>query len=273
MYSFTNNSIIKHTILILSACMLAACSVPKDIAYIQDKTTGVAETFNGNTGIEIQPQDMLDITVSSSRSPELAVMFNLSSSTTSIGSEIMGSGQNRITGYVVDNEGCIDFPVLGTIQVAGMNRWALASKIKEEILGRGLLSDAVVTVEFMNFKISVIGEVNSPGTYTISGDKVTILQGLALARDLTIFGKRTNVSVIREENGQRIIYNLDLTSSNLFTSPAYYLKQNDVIMVEPSDIKKRQSTVDDKNLRITSIAISTGSLLLTVVNLIINLAK
>ena len=129
----------------------------------------------------------------------------------------------------------------------------------------------MVTVEFTNFKVSVLGEVSSPGTYTIEGDKVTILQALSLARDLTIFGKRENVSVIREQNGKRVIYEVDLTSTDLFNSPAYYLQQNDIVYVEPSKIKQRQSTMDDKGLRITSIAISSGSLLVSLATLVTTL--
>ena len=117
----------------------------------------------------------------------------------------------------------------------------------------------------------MLGEVTSPGTYTIEGDKVTILQALSLARDLTIFGKRENVSVIREQNGKRVIYEVDLTSTDLFNSPAYYLQQNDIVYVEPSKIKQRQSTMDDKGLRITSIAISSGSLLVSLATLVTTL--
>lgn len=261
---------IKIAAIVAAAALLASCSAPKNIAYLQDVQTDTAQTINASTGIVIQPQDMLNITVTSALSPELAVQFNLSQATYSVGSEIV-SGQQRITGYVVNNSGTIDFPILGSLQVTGLNRWELAEKIKSEILSRKLLSDAVVTVEFMNFKISVLGEVSHPGTYSINGDKMTLLEGLSLASDLTIFGQRTNVTLVREDNGQRTIYTVDLTSSDLFKSPAYYLKQNDVIIVEPSDIKKRQSTVDDKSLRVTSIAISTGSLLLTIANLVVNL--
>ena len=123
----------------------------------------------------------------------------------------------------------------------------------------------------MNFKISVIGEVNSPGTYTIEGDKVTILQAISLAKDLTIFGLRENVSVIRERDGERTIYEVNLCDVSLFKSPAYYLQQNDVVYVQPSEIKARQSTTDDKALRMTSIFVSGGSLLVSLAALIVNL--
>ena len=141
------------------------------------------------------------------------------------------------------------------------------------LIDGGYLSDAVVTVEFMNFKVSVMGEVTSPGTFTVEGDKVTVLQALALARDLTIFGRRDNVSVIREENGQRTIYQINLTDVNMFKSPAYYLQQNDVIYVEPNEEKARQSTVDDKGLRLTSIAVSSASVLLSLISIILTVVN
>ena len=116
--------------------------------------------------------------------------------------------------------------------------------------------------------ISVLGEVKAPGTFSISGDRLTILQAISLAGDLTLFGQRKNVSVIRENAGERTIFQVDLTSTSLFQSPAYYLKQNDIIYVEPSDVKKRQSTVDDKALRITSIALSSSSVVVSLATLI-----
>ncbi len=223
-----------------------------------------------HAGIVIQPKDMISIVVSS-RNPELVPMFNLPVISYQAGSEIVNVGQQRLMGYVVDNDGYIDFPVLGELYVAGMTRWQLSDMIKERLLDEGLLNDAVVTVEFMNFKISVMGEVNAPGTYTIEGDKITILQALSLAKDLTIFGKRENVTVIRELDGKRTMYNINLCSVDMFKSPAYYLQQNDIIYVEPSEIRARQSTVDDKGLRTTSILVSSGSLLVSIATLIVSI--
>ena len=174
-------------------------------------------------------------------------------------------------GYVVDNDGFIDFPILGRLKVSGLTRWELSEMIKNRLLDEGYLTDCVVTVEFMNFKVSVIGEVNSPGTYTIEGDKVTVLQAISLARDLTIFGQRENVTVIRERDKERIMYQINLCDVSMFDSPAYYLQQNDIVYVEPSAIKARQSTTDDKALRMTSIMVSSGSLLVSIATMIISL--
>lgn len=259
--------------LILAVVLMTSCGTVKDIAYFQNKVVNEPEAIDKHAGIVIQPKDMLSIVVSS-RNPELVAMFNLPVISYQAGSEIVsGAGQQRLMGYVVDNNGYIDFPVLGPIKVAGLTRWELSKLIKERLLNEGLLTDAVVTVEFMNFKVSVIGEVNSPGTYTLNNDKVTILQAISLARDLTIFGQRENVCVIREREGERVIYEINLCDVSMFNSPAYYLQQNDVVYVQPSEIKARQSTTDDKALRMTSIFVSGGSLLVSIAALIVNLVR
>lgn len=251
--------------------ILSSCAPVKDIAYFQNKVINDPEKIDKHAGIVIQPKDMLSIVVSS-RNPELALMFNLMTVQQLPGAEVsMGSGQQRLLGYVVDNDGCIDFPVLGVLKVDGLTRWELSEMIKSRLVKEGYLTDAVVTVEFMNFKVSVLGEVTAPGTYSIEGDKVTILQALSLARDLTIYGQRENVSVIRERDGERTFYQVNLCDVDLFKSPAYYLQQNDVIYVEPSQEKARQSTIDDKNLRMTSIVLSGSSLLLSLASLLVGI--
>lgn len=260
--------------LILSLMLISSCGTVKDIAYFQNKVINEPEAIEKHAGIVIQPKDMLSIVVSS-RNPELVAMFNLPVVSYQAGSEIVATaGYNqRLMGYVVDNDGYIDFPVLGPLKVAGLTRWELSNLIKDRLLKDGLLTDAVVTVEFMNFKVSVLGEVNSPGTYTLNNDKVTILQAISLARDLTIYGQRENVCVIRESEGERIIYEINLCDVSMFNSPAYYLQQNDVVYVQPSEVKARQSTTDDKALRMTGIFVSGGSLLVSVAALIVNLVR
>ena len=258
---------------ILSALLLlCSCATVKDIAYFQNKIVDHPEKIDKHAGIVIQPKDQLSIVISS-RNPELAAMFNLPLITYQAGGETLSTGSQRLLGYVVDNQGMIDFPVLGPLKVDGLTRWELSEMIKKELLSRKLLSDAVVTVEFMNFKVSVIGEVAAPGTYAIQGDKVTVLQAISMARDLTIFGQRENVSVIRERNGERTIYEINLCDVDLFKSPAYYLQQNDIVYVQPNQNKARQSTIDDKGLRLTSIGLSGGSILISLATFIISLVK
>ena len=260
-------------VFLVAVFALSSCRTVKDIAYFQNKAVNQPEKVDRHAGIVIQPKDMLSIVVSS-RNPELVAMFNLPVISYQAGSEITSSGgYQRLMGYVVDNDGFIDFPILGRLKVSGLTRWELSEMIKARLLDEGYLTDCVVTVEFMNFKVSVIGEVNSPGTYTLTNDKVTVLQAISLARDLTIFGRRENVTVIRERNSERVMYQINLCDVSMFNSPAYYLQQNDVVYVQPSQIKARQSTTDDKALRMTSIMVSSGSLLISVASLIINLIK
>ena len=248
--------------------VLASCKTYEKINYMQDVRVDTPVEVSVKQGIRIQPQDMLSIVVSS-KTPELAMIFNLPVVSYQAGSEVVsGAGSQRLLGYVVDNNGEIDFPVLGKIKVAGLTRWEVQEYIKKTIIDAGLMKDLVVTVEFMNFKISIMGEVNSPGTYTINGDKVTLLEALSMARDLTIYGKRDGVYVVREENGVRTTYNVDLRSVSLFDSPVYYLRQNDVVYVEPNKVRAGQSTINENSLKSVSLWISIGSFLTSLAVLI-----
>lgn len=253
---------------------LASCNPEtyRKINYLQDVKSDTTMTMKVNKGVIIQPQDQLSIIVSS-LDPKLSSQFNLSLSTYLTGTEMSSSSTRRITGYVVDNDGFIDFPALGRLRAAGLNRWELQDKISNELADKGLLKDAIVTVEFMNFKISVLGEVSSPGSYTVIGDKITIFQALAQARDLTIYGQRNNVRVIREQNGQRQIYSLDLTDSDIFESPAYYLQQNDVVYVTPSKVRAGQGEINENYFKSGSFWISLASISMTTINFIIALTN
>jgi polysaccharide export outer membrane protein len=188
--------------------------------------------------LTIQPQDMLSIVVSS-KEPELALPFNLPLIS------YQGAGdtytQQRILGYVVDTEGNIDFPILGNLHVEGFTRNRLAQLIKEKIIAEGYIKDPIVTIQFMNFRIIVNGEVTRPGTYEIKGDHITLFEALSMAGDLTIYGRRDNVKVIREKNGNRTVHEVDLRTANIFDSPVYYLQQNDIIYVTPNRYRSNQT--------------------------------
>ena len=253
------------------ALTAVSCNTYRKINYLQDIVPDKAERIAINKGILIQPKDMISIVVSS-RNPELALIFNLPVISYQAGSEVVsGQGSQRLLGYVVDNDGYIDFPVLGLVKAAGLTRWELANEIKSMIIEGNYINDPVVTVEFMNFKISVMGEVTSPGTYNIEGDKITLLQALSLAKDLTIFGRRDNVSVIREQGDERIIYQVDLRSASIFESPAYYLQQNDIVYVEPNKVRAGQSTINENNIKSVSLWVSVGSFLTSLAVLIVNI--
>ena len=244
----------------------------KNINYMQDITEETVMNIKTNEGILVQPKDMISIVVSH-RDPELAAMFNLSNASYQAGGENRSLGSTyRLMGYSVDNQGDIDFPIIGKLHIAGMNRWEVADLVKTELATRNLLRDAVVIVEFMNFQISVLGEVARPGTYNITGDKINLMQALSLAGDMTIFGRRDNIQVTREENGKRHIYVVDIRNSDVYNSPAYYLRQNDIIYVEPNKVRAGQSTVNENNFRSVSFWASLSSTVLSIVNMIILIA-
>lgn len=262
--------------LILILCLvvgLTACKTPEKINYIQDIEPGVAQPIESRQSIIIQPKDMLSIIVST-KDPELAAIFNLGVRANRAGVPTDSYTSNQyLSGYVVDNNGDIDFPVLGKIHAAGLSRWALQEKITRELTERDLLKDMIVTVEFMNFKVSVLGEVKQPGTYSIEGDKVTILEAIAMAGDLTVYGIRDEVYVIREENGERQNFKLDLRSKDIFNSPAYYLRQNDIIYVKPNEVRAGQSTINQNSVRSISLWLSISSLLTSISILVVNWVK
>lgn len=242
-------------LLLITAMAVGAASCGnktyRNIVYFQDveNEEDMSLPMEVNRGIVIQPQDRISVVVSA-RDPELAAMFNLTQASNILNREggNVGSGSS-VMGYVVDNKGDINMAGLGQIHVVGMNRWELSNYVRQELINREYLKDPIVTVEFLNFKVSLLGEVKSPGTYSIVGDKVTIFQALSLAGDLSIMGKRDNVIVLREQGDKRSFYHLDIRDSGIFDSPAYYLQQNDVIYVYPNKIKTGQSRMNENSFR------------------------
>lgn len=263
------------SLLFIGMIMLSSCSSSKDVVYFQDLGPDQAEIkLPVSQAITIKPEDKISIIVNS-RDPQLTDMFNLPYVTRQLGQSLRSDysvGSNSgISGYTVDENGEIDFPVLGKIYVAGKTRQEIADYIKSELVRDNLVKDPVVTVEFMNLCIAVLGEVNAPGRFAIDRDRVTILDALSMAGDLTIYGNRTNVLVLRQEGGTQRVYAIDLTSGRqVYSSPAYFLQQNDVVYVEPNEMKARQSTVNGNNVRSTSFWISLTSLLTSVAILIVN---
>lgn len=246
------------------ALLLAGCSASRKIAYMQDVRSDVRREI-AIAPVTAQPGDKVSIIVNS-KNPELAEMFNLPVMTHRIG-QPMNSSYNynqQVSSYTVDSNGNVDFPILGEVHVAGLKREKIASYIKNELIRKNLVKDAVVIVEFLNMGVSVMGEVNRPGRFSIDRDHLTLLDALSMAGDLTIYGKRENVLVVRQENGGESYYRVNLCDAkSLHTSPVYYLKQNDMVYVEPNGVRSRQSTVNGNNLRSTSFWMSLASLLTT----------
>lgn len=255
----------KIIIVAASVFALVACSTSKEISYFQDLRPGESELMLAvPMEIKIQPKDKLSILVNS-QDLRLTNLFNLPIVSQQVGQDSSLGTNWGLSGYTVDSKGDIDFPVLGKLHVQDMTREEVAVYIKKELQSHDLIKDPVVTVEFMNLSVNVMGEVNRPGRYNIDKDHLTILDALSQAGDLTIYGKREKVLVLRNENGKQRVYGINLCSADhLYSSPVYYLQQNDVVYVEPNDTKARQSTVNGNNVRSTSFWISLASLLTTI---------
>ncbi len=255
---------------IASVLLLASCATPrKSILYLQDAVADSPEVITKQYELKIKPSDILGITVNS-RDAELAQPFNLNM-TSYQGVGTGKAGNSQIQGQVVDDDGYISMPVLGKIKAAGLTRTELADNIEHQIIEGGHIKDPVVNIQFLNFKINVLGEVNSPGEFSINSDRVTLFDALSMAGDITDYGVKERITVIREENGRRTISYLDATKTDVFRSPCYYLQQNDIIIVEPNRIKTDNVTINQKRrqtwstvLTITSSAISIATFILTI---------
>lgn len=254
---------------LLAIFLLASCQSYKKVPYLQDTDAVTHAAQSGNLyDAKIMPKDLLTIVVSCT-SPELAIPFNLtvaSSTNVTTGNSQLNS-QSVLQQYLVDNEGKIDFPVLGELKVGGLTKKEAEQMIVEQ-LKPYIKETPIVTVRMVNYKISVVGEVTRPGTFTISNEKVNLLEALAMAGDMTVYGLRDNVKLIREnENGKQEIITLDLNKAETILSPYYYLQQNDIIYVTPNKAKARNSDIGNSTslwFSATSILVSMASLLVTI---------
>ena len=255
--------ILKYYLFLLVFC---SCANYKSVPYFQNSAE-----FDGTKGanlydITIKPKDQLHIFVFSGTDKESVVMFNMTeSSELDIVSRRIGGGQ-RYHSYLVDNDGNIEFPVLGTVHVGGLTIEQSNEHIRKLIapyLHDG--ADCVVNTHIDNFEISVMGEVKSPNTFTLSRPKVTVLEALAMAGDMTEYGTRENVKILREQSdGTFAIHELDMRDANILNSPYYYLQQRDIVYVEPNMTKVQESQVGTTTqlwVRGASITVSLGSLL------------
>ena len=250
-------------LVVCMAVFFTACTSTKKIIYLQDVVPLKQQEIEQKYEVIIHGDDLLAIMVNS-RDPELALPFNMPMVSYQLGSNT--GGQQRVLGYLVDTNGNIDFPILGEIHVEGLTRMQLTELIKNKLIEGDLIKDPIVTVQFLNFKISVMGEVGRPGSFTLSGDRITLLEALSMAGDLTIYGRRDRVGVIRENNGKRTILFHDLRSADICNSPCYYLQQNDIVYVEPNKAKSGQSSINQNNS--IGVWVSVISLLTTIAVLI-----
>ncbi len=258
----------RKVFILLSLFLLFSCGTSKEIVYFQDAPHG-KEIKTEYRPITFRPGDKLSIFVNT-RNPNIANKLNLTTMSRQIGSTSSQSSSNNGTlSYTIDKGGNIEMPEVGTLHIAGLTRSQVAEHVEQKLIEKNLVQDAVVIVEFANLSYSILGEVNNPNRYNIDRDAVTILDAISQAGDLTIQGKRANIKVLRKEDDEtQKIYTVDLCSlEELQKSPVYYLQQNDIVYVEPNDMRARQSTVNGNTLRSSAFWISLTSLLTSIISL------
>lgn len=259
-------------VLVPTVALVAAvsCTSSKDIHYFQDIEKTDLSKIEANYEPVIMKDDKLQIIISGPDkvvvSPYNFTLFNVSAD----GGASGGQGASSVIPYLVDTDGCIEMPGLGRLYVEGMRRLDLANKITAMLRDGGLVKDPVVSVSFLNYKVTVLGEVKAPGTYTFDSERNTILQALGRAGDLTIQAKRDGILLIREENGIQNYHKIDLKSSDILSSPYFYLHQNDVIYVPQSPQRISSGTT---NTAIWSVVLTSVTTLIAVVSMILTLTK
>jgi len=253
--------------MVMVVVLATSCASHKRIWYLQDAIPYTPEQIEQQGQIRIQPFDRLTIVVNS-KDPELAVPFNAATSYNAL-SPLGASSytNNSLQIRTVDEQGFLDLPILGRVECKGLTRSELAHKIAQLIIDGEYINDPTVNVQFADMKISVLGEVARPGQFAITNDKITIFDALAMAGDMTVYGIRSDVAVHREVNGVRTIEYLDLTSKEIFHSPAFYIQQNDIIYVKPNKYKAQSGEISQNRsfyISLISTAISMATLIVTI---------
>jgi len=266
----------KKTLSALAAAvslLLASCSTPQNVTYFPDLTSGAQVVSSQINKIIVKPEDKLSIVVTT-QDPALNNLFNLITTQNRVGTAYSVSN-GQVPYYTVDNHGDIKFPVIGKIHIAGLTRDQVAETIENDLVKNEMVKNPVVTVEFANTGVSVLGEVAKPGRYEFNRDQLTILDAIAMAGDLTINGVRDNVLVLRRmDDGSQNACRVNLLDAGQLTSsPVYYLQQDDIVYIEPNDKRKRETTPNGNTPYTPSFWVSIGSFATTIATLIITLAK
>jgi polysaccharide biosynthesis/export protein len=223
----------------IALAMFTSCVNTQKITYFKNVPDKTFAAVNKPVDVPIRPNDILSITVTSLNA-EASAAFNLQ--VNNVIRATTATGQSSESGgYLVNSDGNIDLPMLGTMKAAGLTKVELKDRIVRLINSKKLLIDPIVDIRFLNFEVTVIGEVAKPTVITVPNEKMSLLKAIGLAGDLTIYGKRENILLIRDENGVKVTRHIDLTSPNFFNSPYYYLEPNDVIYVEPNKTKAATS--------------------------------
>lgn len=238
--------------------LLASCGGARKFVYLGDMQPGEKYPVNLESGTIVHPNDRLDIKVSS-KNPELAVPFNaqLGAYQVSADGSVKSAGVDVNAGYRVDSEGNIVFPVLGKINVGGKTLKEVAAIIETMIEEGNYINNPEVSIDFLNFKYTVLGAVNSKGTYTVDGDKVTIIEAIAKAGDLAKNARLDRVAVIRMVDGKQEIYYNDFRTADIFMSPTYYLQQNDIVYVEPKHKEKNERAWQTASFAVSLVSLAS----------------
>lgn len=238
-----------------------SCINTKKAIYFRDQADGTIRSTNVLPQTVIQNNDILGIQVSS-LNQDASSAFNVANREDVAATTLSGT-RNEAGGYLVSKDGYITFPILGNIKAAGLTKDQLTDTLTHMLNDRKLLIDPIVSIRMMNFKVTVLGEVGKPSVIPVPSEKISLLEALGMAGDITINGRRDNVLVIREEPGRRVIKRLDLNSSELFTSPYYYLQSNDIVYVEPNKAKVRSGSNTATWVSVVLAALSFGIIVIT----------
>ncbi|RZJ64254.1 MAG: polysaccharide export protein [Flavobacterium sp.] len=242
------------------AIILSSCATSKNTVYFNNQQDAVLQASNLSSKNVIQPNDILSIAVTS-LNPTATEIFNKPNNSYVSTSSVTGANLQS-PGYLVSNEGNIQFPVLGTMKITGLTTNQLREKITSELLEKKLLVDPIVIIRQLNFKVSVLGEVGRPSVVNVPSEKISLLEALGLAGDITIYGKKDNVMIIREEDGVKKIKRINLNTSEIFASDYYYLKSNDIVYVEANKAKVASSTRSSTLIPILLSALSFGAIII-----------
>ncbi len=257
-------------IFLLLTVLFSSCGSTKKIAYLQNSDSINFEQSRFLYDARIMPKDQITISVNTT-TPEVSIPFNLLLQNAYTQGRTIATGGQTLMPYLVDNDGYINFPIVGKLKVGGLTKSEAEQLVTEKI--RPYMAETenpVVTVTMASYSVSVLGEVNHPGTFQVSREKITILEALAQAGDLTIYGVRDRVKLIREDaTGKKSVETLNLNDANIINSPYYYLQQNDVVYVEPNKIKAQNSKVGQT----TTLWFSATSILVSLTSLLYNILK
>ncbi len=239
---------------IVIVLLSASCTSSKKIAYFENATDTTFQAMLNSVEPPIQPNDILNISVTS-LNKAASEEFNTDFQKVGITAQFAG--------YLVNSDGNIQMPTLGTIAAAGLTKNQLKDKIISVILEKKLLLDPIVNIRFLNFEVTVIGEVAHPTVINVPNERISLIKAIGLAGDLTIYGKRDNILLIREENGKKITRHIDINSKDFFSSPYYYLQPNDVVYVEPNKAKRATASKSQQTVPIVLSSLSIVAIILT----------